>query len=198
MLSCFDFSAEMAKPWAAAGYVCYCVDMEHPAGESREGNIVKVGSRVQDWMPPLHDVVFASFFPPCTDVAVSGALHFKDKGLGKLIAALEMFKFSVDLGELLECPYMIENPVSMVSSFWRKPDYTFSPEEYGDPYTKKTCLWTGGGFIMPPKRPTDVKYHNVMIKLPPGRERARVRGITPTSFAWAVYESNKPRQVAVA
>jgi hypothetical protein len=57
---------------------------------------------------------------------------------------------------------MLENPVGVLSSYWRKPDHTFDPCDYGgylnpagDAYTKKTCLWTGGGFIMPGKKPVD-------------------------------------------
>ena len=89
-------------------------------------------------------------FPPCTHVAVSGARWFKDKGLGALIDSLELFHAAMRLAEWTKAPYMIENPVSTVSTYWRKPDYTFDPCDYGgylsppgDAYTKKTCLWTG-------------------------------------------------------
>jgi hypothetical protein len=145
MLSCFDRSTIMARPWADAGYTCYCVDVQHPPGESREGHIIKVGVDVRDWLPPREPLAFAAFFPPCTDVAVSGARWFKDKGLGALVNALQLFDWSVKMAEWSGCPYMIENPVSTVSTYWRKPDYTFHPYEYGDPWAKKTCLWTGGG-----------------------------------------------------
>lgn len=137
MLSVFDKSCNMAKPWAEAGYECYCVDIQHPAGEMRDGNIIKVGANVLDWLPPRGNIVFASFFPPCTDVAVSGARWFKDKGIGSLWRALRLFDVSVKLAEWTCAPYMIENPVSTVSSYWRKPDYSFDPCDYGDPYTKK-------------------------------------------------------------
>jgi hypothetical protein len=35
---------------------------------------------------------------------------------------------------------MIENPVSTVSTYWRKPDYTFDPCDYGDAYQKKRAF----------------------------------------------------------
>jgi hypothetical protein len=38
-------------------------------------------------------------FPPCTHVAVSGARWFKDKGLGALIQALQVFDASLRLAE---------------------------------------------------------------------------------------------------
>lgn len=198
MISAFDFTTTMAKPWAKAGYLCYCVDVQHPRGEIREGNIIRVGADMLDWLPPRADVVFAAFFPPCTDLAVSGARWFRDKGLGRAIRALQLFKRSVDLAELLGCPYLIENPVSTVSSHWRKPDHTFDPCDYGDPYTKKTCLWTGGGFVMPKPRRVEPILGSKMARLPPSPDRANLRSATPAGFAQEVFKANCPRLVRAA
>jgi len=137
MISCFDESTIMATPWAEAGYLCYCVDIKHPPGETRQGNIIKVGADLMGWLPPRMPIVFAAFFPPCTDVAVSGARWFQDKGLGGLCYALRLFDQSVKLAEWTGALYLIENPVSTVSTYWRKPDYTFDPCDYGDAYQKK-------------------------------------------------------------
>jgi hypothetical protein len=56
-------------------------------------------------------------------------------------------------------PWCIENPVSTLGSYWRKPDFSLHPHEFGgwpggsgDDYRKRTCLWTGGGFRFPEKR----------------------------------------------
>jgi hypothetical protein len=196
MLSFFDVSTVMARPWAAAGYLCYCIDMQHPRGETHDEsneNIIRVGANVHHWLPPREvEIVFAAFFPPCTDIAVSGARWFRDKGIGKLVDALALFKRSVDLAELLRCPYFIENPVSTVSKYWRPPDHSFDPCDYGDPYTKKTCLWTGGGFVMPPKSPVEPTEGMKLYWLPPSPERANLRSVTPTGFAKAVFEANDP------
>ena len=95
------------------------------------------------------------------------------------------------LAEWSNAPYFIENPVSTVSTYWRKPDYTFHPYEYGDPYTKKTCLWTGGGFIMPPKKNIVKPIEgSKMWLLPPSKKRADIRGRTPRGFAKAVFKAN--------
>lgn len=197
MISVFDKSCVMAAPWAEAGYTCYCVDMQHPAGETRSGNIIKIGANALDWIPPVGEIAFAAFFPPCTDVAVSGARWFRDKGLGALIRSLELFKRSVDLAELSGAPYIIENPVSTVSSYWRKPDHTFDPCDYGDPYTKRTCLWTGGGFVMPPKNRVEPTEGSKMHLLPPSADRANLRSQTPRGFARAVFAANH-KALAVA
>jgi hypothetical protein len=192
VISCFDRSTNMVKPWAEAGYLCYCVDLQHPAGETRDGNIVRVGADMRDWLPPRGEVVFAAFFPPCTDVAVSGARWFKDKGLGGLIQALQLFDVSVKLAEWCGAPYLIENPVSTVSSYWRRPDHSFDPCDYGDPYTKKTCLWTGGGFRMPKKQRVEPTEGSKMHLMAPSPDRADRRSETPMGFARAVFEANRP------
>lgn len=198
VISCFDKSTNMVKPWAASGYLCYCVDLQHAQGETREGNIIKVGADMKDWMPPNEPIAFAAFFPPCTDVAVSGARWFKDKGLGALIKALSLFDISIKIAEWSKAPYLIENPVSTVSTYWRKPDYSFDPCDYGDPYTKKTCLWTGGGFVMPQKNRVEPTQGSKMHLLPPSADRADLRSETPMGFAHAVYESNCHRDIALA
>lgn len=197
VISCFDYTTNMMRPWAHAGYLCYCVDTQHPRGETRDGNMIKVGADMLDWLPP-RNVAFAAFFPPCTDVAVSGARWFRDKGLGRLIRALALFKRSVDLAEMLGCPYLIENPVSTVSKYWRAPDHSFDPCDYGDPYTKKTCLWTGGGFIMPAKNRVAPTEGSKMHLLPPSDERANLRSATPMGFANAVFRANARTELADA
>ena len=192
MISVFDKTTNMARPWADAGYLCYCVDVQHAPGEEREGNIIKVGANVRDWLPPRNPIVFAAFFPPCTHVAVSGARWFKDKGLGGLIEALELFDRSIKLAEWTGAPYLIENPVSTVSTYWRKPDYIFHPYEYGAPYYKKTCLWTGGRFKMPDKTPVLPFEGQKIWKMPPSEDRGDLRSVTPPEFAEAVFLANRP------
>ncbi|MFR0873726.1 MAG: hypothetical protein ACLSHC_03075 [Bilophila wadsworthia] len=86
VISCFDLTGNMVRPWAEAGYLCYCVDIQHPQGETRQGNIIRVGADMRDWLPPFRPITFAAFFPPCTDVAVSGARWFRDKGLFALFS----------------------------------------------------------------------------------------------------------------
>jgi hypothetical protein len=130
-------------------------------------------------------------------VAASGARWFKDKGLGGLIHSLDCFEAAVRLAEWTRAPYLIENPVSTVSTYWRKPDFTFDPCDYGgylkslgDAYTKKTCLWTGNGFVMPkPKRVFPVEGSR-MHRLTPSKERGYLRSETPAGFAQAVFEAN--------
>ena len=197
VVSLFDFTENMVKPWANAGFLCYCVDLRHPAGETREGNIIRVGADVREWLPPYGPVKILFAFPPCTHVAVSGARWFRDKGLGGLIQSLQLFDAAVRIAEWTGAPYLIENPVSTVSTYWRAPDYTFNPCDYGgylvppaDAYTKRTCLWTGNGFVMPEVKPVAPFEGSRMHRLSPSASRAGIRSATPQGFAQAVFEAN--------
>lgn len=194
----FNLTDTMAKPWADAGVTCWCVDLQHQKGEHREGNIVRVGADIHRWTPPLRRYIFGFAFPPCTDVAVSGARWFKGKGLYALADSIALFARAAEIMEALDAPYGIENPVSTISSYWRKPDYTFHPNDYGDPYLKKTCLWTGGGFVMPPKNPVAATLGSKMHLLPPSSERANMRSETPPGFASAVKEANYKEPLRIA
>jgi len=197
VISLFDLTTNMVAPWAEAGFICYCVDLQHPPGETRKGNIRLIGADVREWLPPYAPVRILFAFPPCTDVAVSGARWFKDKGLGGLIKALELFDVALRLAEWTRAPYLIENPVSTVSTYWRKPDHLFDPCDYGgyvdppgDAYTKKTCLWTGNGFKMPQARPVPPWEGSRMHLVPEGEQRPNRRSATPKGFARGVFEAN--------
>ena len=197
ILSLCDYTGNMIEPWAKAGFLCYCVDLQHSPGESKQGNIIRVGADICEWLPPYAPIAAVFAFPPCTDVAASGARWFKDKGMGNLIRALRLFEACLRIAEWTGAPYMIENPVSTISTYWRKPDFTFDPHEYGgyinppgDAYTKRTCLWTGNGFVMPKKSPIQPTEGSRMHRVGPSRDRAAVRSVTPKGFAQAVFEAN--------
>lgn len=209
VISLFDLTGVMVKPWLDAGFECWIVDIQHPTayatgGISVDGRLHRVHADLtKPWLPPIDRdrVAFVSAFPPCDHLAVSGARWFRGKGLRRLSVSIEMFATACETCEWIGAPYMIENPVSTISSYWRKPDYTFSPEHFTgwareDNYTKKTCLWVGGGFVMPAEYreeglpPPDDRIH----KCPPGPERSNIRSATPAGFSMAVFEANRPRE----
>jgi len=161
-------------------------------------------------------VVFGMAFPVCTDMAVSGAAHFAKKAEANPLFQEQAVKHAIDCADLFDdlgCPYFVENPVSVLATKWRKSDYRFHPYEYGgyipygeaqhplwpeyiapqDAYPKKTCLWTGNGFVMPTKVSVEPKkgYSKQHLKL--GGKSARtknIRSATPRGFARAVMEAN--------
>lgn len=195
----YELSGRSAEPFAAAGWECYCIDIQHQ-GNTSKGNIHFVQADARRWMP-TRDMVercqFFAAFPPCDDLAVSGARWFKGKGLHALSDAIELFAVAAEWGEFFAVPYLIENPRSTISTYWRKPDHIFDPADYAqlepsDHYTKKTCLWTGGGFVMPPKAGLPgVPAANVIRDMKgKGRDRANARSVTPMGFMRAVFNAN--------
>lgn len=187
----------MLKPWAEAGYRCIAVDIEHPEGIASHERIELVHADVTDYLPPLGHYAMCFAFPPCTHMAASGARWFARKGLSALCEALRIVEACRRICEWTEAPYLIENPVSTLSTYWRKPDHTFNPCDYGDyldppgdHYTKKTCLWIGNGFVMPAKLPVEPVYGSKMHRISPSPERANLRSVTPLGFAYAVFQAN--------
>lgn len=203
VLSLCDRTGVMVQPWLDAGFECWCVDLQHEPGVHRDGNIVRVGGDVHRWLPPRDEYRIAFAFPPCTDLAVSGARWFKDKGLGGLGAAIDLVERCRDILEWCGCPWMLENPIGTLATYWRESDHQFDPYEFAgylddpltDAYTKRTCLWTGGGFAMPETKPVLPIHGSKMHRLPPSDERANLRSVTPGGFAKAVFEANQPKIV---
>ena len=152
-------------------------------------------------------------FAPCTDLAVSGAAHFARK----LEADPECQTRAVKMAKLaakFACPYVIENPVSVLAPLWRKPDMYFDPIDFSgyvdgehpefpsiiparDAYFKRTCLWSGNGFKLPLVRRAegldDVERSQFHGHLKLGGKSARtkyIRSLTPRGLARAIYEAN--------
>lgn len=201
-ISLFDYTGAMLEPWAEAGFDCYAVDIQHRRGAwltETDGVRAVHHDLTTPWLPPCDrsEIAFVAAFPPCDHLAVSGARWFKGKGLRRLADAVRLFATAAEFCEWAGAPYMIENPVSTISTYWRKPDHTFSPEDYTayeprDNYTKKTCLWVGNGFVMPePRRDDSLGEPDDRIhRAAPGPERANFRSATPRGFARAVFEAN--------
>lgn len=198
VLSLYDRSGVALRPWADAGYRCIAVDIQHDGTAERDG-IAWVGADVRRYMPPMDaDYAMVMAWPPCTHLAVSGARWFKGKGLYALAESIELFARAAEICEASGAPYLIENPVSTISTYWREPDYRFNPSDYAlfadepdaEAYTKQTCLWTGGGFVMPEFAGVEPVNGSKMHLLPPSEDRADLRSVTPEGFARAVYQAN--------
>ncbi len=200
VLSLCDHSGNAVRPWSAAGWECWTVDLRHPTGVT-DGDFgqKRVGADLLRWCPPLNrKIAFVFAFPPCTHLAVSGARWFKGKGLDALADSVQLVAACARICEASNAPYMIENPVSTLATYWRQPDHKFDPCDYAgylnekavEAYTKKTCLWTGNGFRMPEKRRVEPVLGSKMHLLPPTEDRGDLRSVTPTGFSRAVFEAN--------
>jgi len=232
VISLYDYTGEALKPWAEAGYQCIAYDIQHDntvvetfeGGGSimyKQADLHNIGTldKIHDSFDDLvghGSVTFAMAFPVCTDMAVSGAAHFKRKRERDPLFQRKAANYAIWCAELfqaLDCPYFIENPVSVLSTLWRKPNYSFHPYQYGgyidpeqaehpkwpdyiapmDAYPKKTCLWTGGGFVMPTISPVEPETGHSRQHLKLGGKSMKtknIRSATPRGFAQAVYNCN--------
>jgi hypothetical protein len=191
-VSLYDESGNMLRPWAEAGWTCYNVDIinrervEHFKGG---GSLHWICGDMRDRKLQRHIVRlqprFIPAFPPCTDLAVSGAKHFERKRQENprfQEEAMELVYIARDLIVRTKAVGFIENPRSVISTLWRKYDFRFDPCDYGgylpaddkhprhpdvipprDAYTKDTWIWSVNQFRKPrpkPVKPIIIEYEN--------------------------------------
>lgn len=211
VVSYFDKTGNVCRPWADDGYDCFCIDLTHPREPYTKDNITFIRWDLgTPWLPDFDrsEIALFSAFPPCTDIAVSGARWFKDqsKSLRSLARSMNLFASAQEFAVWCQAPYYIENPVSVIATHWRKHDHSYQPFQYAqlcadDNYTKKTCLWTGNNFHMPPPTNQSDLFQTQEIefdapddrihKATPSVNRADFRAATPMGFSRAVYLANK-------
>lgn len=155
------------------------------------------------------DAVIA--FPPCTFLTSTGNRWFNverygEKALKRHRARAEAAAFFMAIATA-DCErIIIENPIGVMSSLWRKPDQIVHPYYFAEQEDdincerKATCLWLIG---VPPLKyeikytprvihykngkGTDSPWHMETIKLP-AAERAKARSKTYPGIAKAIAE----------
>ena len=196
-----------SEPYRMRGYTVIVVDSEYE-GEGR------IAERVEEFcerelVPGIFHGVLAA--PPCTEFCSSGARWWKDKesvnpkyleeALGTVFACLEIIKKAEPKW------WCLENPIGRLSTFLGKPKIYFDPCDFGDAYTKKTCLW--GEFNVPGLTPveadrTEDRHNNpsgffervdpelgsFMASIGPREDRSKLRSVTPPGFAQAFFKAN--------
>ena len=211
VISLCDLTGHMVAPWVEAGYRAVLVDPQHGTTRTEDG-VTKLAGTIEDAMPLIGELIrdgevaMVFGFPPCTEMAVSGARWFKSKYAADPLfqaKAVMVAEQARTVGRLSGAPWFVENPVSVLASAFGKPQHTFHPADYtayepADNYTKRTCLWTGGGFVMPQpaKDPSLGKPDNRIHFASPGPERANFRSATPMGFARAVFHANARQKLA--
>jgi len=190
LIAC-EFSGIVRDAFIARGHDAMSCDLlptEKP-GPHYQGDVLDILS--DGW-----DLMIAH--PPCTHLAVSGAAWFAEKRAdGRQQEGIDFFmKLSnADIPRVA-----IENPIGIMSTIWRKPDQIIQPYEYGEPFSKKTCLWLKN---LPNLQPTNLVDKGEMIvyesgrKMPkwyadawrlPKNERAKLRNRTFQGIADAMAE----------
>lgn len=182
-----------SKPYKDAGY-----DVR---------NITLPDYDVRTYNPPenVYGILVA---PPCTMFSVARTIAKTPRdlrsGMEIVIACLKI---------IWECQYKVkndnqrtsslkfwalENPKGLIEWFLGKPTFQFQPYEFGDNYSKKTCLW--GNFNQPQKlilcqKPPSGKTMKYLFN--PVKDKrdfkkiAEMRSITPPKFAQAFFKANQ-------
>lgn len=193
MVACEESQA-VCKEFLKLGFEAYSCDILPCSGgmpaRHIQGDVRELLSRDGNW-----DLVIAH--PPCTYLCVAGNRWITNnpERYRKREEALDFVRFFMEL----DIPHIaIENPISVISSRIRKPTQIIEPYMFGEPFSKKTCLWLKG---LPKLEPTDIVDKGEMVifesgrKMPrwyadlwklPKEERSRQRSKTFTGIAKAM------------
>jgi hypothetical protein len=181
-----------SRPYADAGY---------------DVRLVTLPQDVRLYIPPdnVYGILAA---PPCTMFAISGNRWKRTDA--QMMEALSVVDACMRI--IWYCSphfWALENPVGKLTRYLGKCRYTFQPFEYGDPWTKRTCIW--GCHNIPTKKPVKPvglwiggtpsgklgivdhpKYlpSDWIHKFPQSKDRAILRSITPPGFTRAFFEAN--------
>lgn len=155
-------SQEVCKALRERGHEAYSCDIQecsggHPEWHIQEDVLPLLGGECEfmtvdkksHTIDGKRDMIIA--FPPCTDLAVSGARHFSRKQAdGTQQKSIDFFMEFVRA----DCQKIaIENPIGIMSTKYRKPDQIIQPYQFGHNARKSTCLWLKN---LPALSPTNV------------------------------------------
>ena len=209
-------SQRVCKAFREKGHEAYSCDIVECSGGHPEWHIM------QDVIPLLNgncefetvdgtkhkidgkwDLIIAH--PPCIYLTVTGNRWFNverygEKAIQRKKDRKDAINFFMQIANADCEKIVIENPVGIMSTVWRKPDQIIQPYLFGDSAEKKTCLWLKGvkplnatNIVDPPARvkfdsgKTMPKWYADLWHLP-REERSRLRSQTFPGFAKAMAE----------
>lgn len=207
-------SQRVCVAFRAKGHEAYSCDILDCSGKHPEWHIK---TNVQEVMhkniifitgdSELHeinqwDLIIAH--PPCTYLTVAANKYYDiakygNKALDRMRERARAINFFMDFTEVQCEKIAIENPIGVMSSFYKKPTQIIQPYQFGHPERKATCLWLKGlpklqptnivepDIIKHPSGRTDSRLHYETFKLPP-KERSKMRSKTFEGIAKAMAE----------
>lgn len=162
---------------------------------------------VRTYKPPknVYGILAA---PPCTMFSIARTVAKKPRdlkeGMGLVIDCLNIIwkcQYRIENDNQRKSPlkfWALENPKGLLEWFLGKPQFIFQPYEFGDNYSKKTCLW--GYFNEPSKlvlmrlQKAKRSMSDLITPMSGKRDWAKIkelRSITPPKFAQAFFEANR-------
>jgi hypothetical protein len=216
----FDTTGYAAEPFTKAGWETYIIDIKNVglyAENPRATHVLSwdILEKEQEIIELAKGATFVFGFPPCTDLAVSGAKHFASKAKNNPLfqeEAIHLARSVERIGSAANVPWCLENPVSVLSTKWRKPNFSFHPYYYSgylpeddehpdypkyiaarDFYSKKTCLWKSTDFHLPPmkligKTPTGWNLQTLLLG-GKSEKTKRIRSASPRGFFVALQQA---------
>lgn len=176
LIAC-EQSQAVTEQFIKLGYDAMSCDIDYPG----EKGLPHYQGDVLELLNDGFDMMIG--FPPCTDLAVSGAKHFWYKREnGSQQRSIDFFM------KLVNAPIpliAIENPIGIMSTIYRKPDQIIQPWQFGHGETKSTCLWLKGLPKLEPTNIVDGREQKVWL-MPPSKDRAKKRSITYPGIAQAM------------
>lgn len=140
----------------------------------------------------------AIMHPECTHLAVSGARWFPEKRAdGRQQAAIDEFMYLANAPVSRSC---IEQPISIMSRLYRKPDQIIQPWMFGRWETKALCYWLKELPALKPQYktaeecreslglPAGSKPEAKVWRMPPGEDRQARRSESFPEVAKAMAE----------
>ena len=179
-------SQTVCKAFRKRGHEAYSCDIMDCSGGHNEWHIM------QDVIPLLNgncefetvdgtkhkingkwDLIIAH--PPCTYLTVTGNRWFNierygEKAIQRLKDREEAIEFFMAIANADCEKIVIENPVGVMSTEWKKPEQIIQPYMFGDRAEKKTCLWLKG---VEPLKPTNIVEPLERLKFESGKTMAK-------------------------
>lgn len=136
-----EFSQRVCIAFRERGHEAFSCDLLPAEGGHPEWHIC---DDVLDYLSDGWDMMIAH--PPRTYLANSGIRWFDEKQYGDKARERkrlreEAFLFILKLATAPIEKIAIENPVGWLNTHWRKPDQIIQPWMFGEPESKRTCLW---------------------------------------------------------
>jgi len=176
LIAC-EFSQTVTKAFRDKDHNAYSCDLLPTEGNPEwhiQDDVLKHLNN--DW-----DMMIA--FPPCTHLAVSGARWFKTKQKEqKKAIAFFMALITAPIAKIA-----IENPISIMSTVYRKPTQIIQPWQFGHGETKATCFWLKNLPLLKPSHIVEGRVGRVW-KESPSKNRWKNRSRTFLGIAKAMAE----------
>lgn len=173
-----ECSGEVRDAFIEAGHDAMSCDLQptDKPGPHYQGSVLDVIDYPWD---------LAIFHPPCTHTSVSGSRHFEAKRMdGRQQAGVSFFMQLVRRSEHIQ-KTVFEQPISIMSSLYRKPDQIIQPWQFGHGETKATCLWLKGLPLLVPTEFVEGREARIH-RMPPSADRAKLRSKTFSGVAKAM------------